>query len=86
MIPQLGFIGIHNPYSSKYLLSSRLDLQTLRDKAFRGSKHPVKRYLEDFGSLGNFCWLPSHCTHPKANESGRDFAEKFFFGVVQFGL
>ena len=30
----------------------RLDPQTPPEKAFRGSKHPLTRYLGDFGRLG----------------------------------
>ena len=40
------------PYSSKYLLSTCLDPPTPPEKAFRGSKHLLTMYLEDFGRLG----------------------------------
>ena len=40
------------PYASKYLVSRYLDPQTPPDKAFRGPKHLLTRYLEDFGRLG----------------------------------
>ena len=33
-------------------MSRRLDPQTPPEKAFRGSKHLVTRYLGDFGRLG----------------------------------
>ena len=35
-------------------MSRCLDPQTPPEKAFRGSKHPLTRYLEDFGRLGWF--------------------------------
>ena len=37
---------------SKYLASWCLNPQTPPEKAFRGSKHLLTRYLEDFGRLG----------------------------------
>ena len=39
------------PQSSKYVVSRCLKPQTSPEKAFKGSKHLLTRYLEDFGCL-----------------------------------
>ena len=40
------------PCTSKCLVSQCLNPQTSHENGFRGSKHLLKRYLEDFGCLG----------------------------------